>query len=89
MAASSRPLPFFPRPDDRFAQSSSSGNCRASARLIALVTMRSSSGTDLDGSSAAKRSATALARSSGVTETTLPELGTVRATRIEESSAHA
>jgi len=34
-------------------------------RLMALVTICSSSGTDREGSSAANRSATALARSSG------------------------
>jgi len=71
MAASFLPLPFLPRPiaysAERFAQSSSSANCWPSARLIALVTMRSSSGTERDGRSAANRSATALARSSGGT----------------------
>ena len=41
---------------------------RTDTALIALVTMRSSSGTDRDGRSAANRSATALARSSGDTE---------------------
>jgi len=62
IAASFRPLPFLPRPmaysAERFAQSSSSASCCPKARRIALVTMRSSSGTDLEGSSAANRSAT-------------------------------
>ena len=50
--------------------------------MIALVTMRSSSGTDLEGSSAANRSATALARCSGDTQKTLLGRGTVWAREI-------
>jgi hypothetical protein len=75
IAAKSCPLPLLPRPcaysDDDSAQASSSANYSASARLIALVTIRSSSGTDREGSSEADRSVTALARSSGDTQRTL------------------